>query len=59
MLRKINWLTPFQRKLADEVGCLETRASFQAVGPFNRHFAQVDDAEVIELLRGVNRPDSG
>jgi len=46
-------------KLADEVVCLETPASFQAVGQFYRHFPQVEDAEVIALLRGVNRPDSG
>lgn len=38
-------------ELADEVVCLETPASFRAVGQFYRHFPQVDDEEVIELLR--------
>ncbi len=37
--------------LADEVVCLEMPEFFQAVGQFYRHFDQVDDAEVIELLR--------
>ncbi|WP_114972299.1 phosphoribosyltransferase [Rhodoferax ferrireducens] len=37
--------------LADEVVCLEAPAVFQAVGQFYRHFPQVDDEEVIELLR--------
>ncbi|MBA3056855.1 MAG: phosphoribosyltransferase [Gammaproteobacteria bacterium] len=37
--------------LADEVLCLETPASFQAVGQFYQHFPQVEDDEVIELLK--------
>ncbi len=37
--------------LADEVVCLETPYSFQAVGQFYQHFPQVDDAEVIEVLK--------
>jgi predicted phosphoribosyltransferase/dienelactone hydrolase len=36
---------------ADEVVCLHTPADFQAVGQFYRHFDQVDDAEVIDVLR--------
>lgn len=40
-------------ELADEVVCLETPASFQAVGQFYQHFPQVDDAEVIEVLRAA------
>lgn len=43
-------------KLADEVVCLETPPSFQAVGQFYRHFPQVDDAEVVEVLRGAQSP---
>lgn len=39
--------------LADEVVCLETPYSFQAVGQFYQNFAQVTDAEVIEVLRSV------
>lgn len=37
--------------LADEVVCLEAPPFFQAVGQFYQHFPQVDDAEVIELLK--------
>ena len=37
--------------LADEVVCLETPYSFQAVGQFYQHFPQVEDAEVIEVLK--------
>ena len=37
--------------LADEVVCLEAPDFFQAVGQFYRHFPQVDDDEVIEILR--------
>ena len=39
--------------LADEVVCLETPAFFQAVGQFYRDFGQVEDDEVIELLKGL------
>ena len=38
-------------ELADEVVCLEAPDFFQAVGQFYRHFLQVDDDEVIEILR--------
>ena len=37
--------------LADEVVCLETPAFFQAVGQFYRDFGQVDDDEVIGILK--------
>lgn len=39
--------------LADDVVCLETPAFFQAVGQFYQHFPQVDDDEVIEILKGA------
>lgn len=39
-------------ELADEVLCLEAPPFFQAVGQFYQHFPQVDDDEVIALLRG-------
>lgn len=35
----------------DELVCLETPEHFQAVGQFYRHFAQVEDEEVIAALR--------
>lgn len=38
--------------MADEVVCLEAPEFFQAVGQFYRHFPQVDDDEVIEILKG-------
>jgi len=37
---------------ADEVVCPLVTADFWAVGQFYRRFDQVDDAEVVELLRG-------
>lgn len=37
--------------LADEVVCLEAPTHFQAVGQFYRDFPQVEDEEVIEILR--------
>lgn len=37
--------------LADEVVCLETPEFFQAVGQFYGHFPQVEDDEVIEILK--------
>jgi len=40
------------RPLADEVLCLETPEWFQAVGQFYREFDQVEDEEVIALLKG-------
>lgn len=39
------------RPLADEVLCLQTPEWFQAVGQFYRHFDQVEDEEVIALLK--------
>jgi putative phosphoribosyl transferase len=39
------------RRLADEVVCLETPPLFFAVSQFFAEFPQVDDDEVIELLR--------
>lgn len=37
--------------MADEVICLEAPEYFQAVGQFYRNFSQVEDDEVIEILR--------
>jgi putative phosphoribosyl transferase len=37
--------------MADEVVCLEAPEFFQAVGQFYRHFPQVEDEEVIALLK--------
>jgi len=37
--------------LADEVVCLQAPADFEAVGQFYREFAQVEDEEVMALLR--------
>lgn len=39
-------------ELADEIVCLDAPMHFQAVGQFYRHFPQVDDAQVIALLKG-------
>jgi predicted phosphoribosyltransferase len=39
------------RGYADEVVCLSTPMYFQAVGQFYADFPQVDDAEVIEILK--------
>ncbi len=39
------------RQHADEVVCLDVPPSFHAVGQFYRSFPQVEDAEVIDLLR--------
>lgn len=38
--------------MADEVVCLEAPEFFQAVGQFYRHFPQVEDEDVIEMLKG-------
>ena len=40
-------------ELADEVTCIETPQFFQAVGQFYRHFPQVSDEEVYELLKST------
>ena len=37
--------------MADEVVCLEAPEYFQAVGQFYRHFPQVEDDEVTEILK--------
>ena len=37
--------------LADEVVCLDTPQIFQAVGQFYRYFPQIEDDEVLRLLR--------
>ena len=39
------------RALADDVVCLETPADFRAVGQFYRDFPQIEDDEVIRLLK--------
>jgi putative phosphoribosyl transferase len=43
---------------ADDVVCLDAPPFFQAVGQFYRDFRQVDDAEVIALLRPAPPPVS-
>ncbi|HEY4379969.1 MAG TPA: phosphoribosyltransferase family protein [Acidobacteriaceae bacterium] len=43
-----NWL----RRLVDRLICLSTPADFMAVGQFYRNFPQMEDAEIMELLRG-------
>jgi len=40
-------------RYADEVVCLDTPYDFHAVGQFYRDFRQVDDTEVIALLRAA------
>jgi putative phosphoribosyl transferase len=49
------------RAIADEVVCLETPAAFGAVGSFYADFHQLDDAEVVHLLRDAPRvePSNG
>ena len=37
--------------LADEVVCLEAPPDFEAVGQFYRDFTQVEDDEVVRLLK--------
>ncbi len=39
------------RKVVDEIVCLDLPHTFLAVGEFYEYFTQVEDAEVIELLR--------
>jgi len=43
-------------KLADEVVCLEVPDYFMAVGQFYLEFPQVEDSEVIALLRDEGKP---
>jgi len=46
------------KTLADEVVCLEAPEWFSAVGQFYMDFPQVEDDEVVEILRqGVANPD--
>ena len=42
---------PRIRRLCDEIVCLLCPEDFWAIGQFYRDFTQVDDEEVIELLR--------
>jgi len=42
-------------RYADEVVCLETPTWFQAVGQFYMDFPQVEDEEVIEILRQATK----
>ena len=44
---------------ADDVVCLDVPEGFHAVGQFYRDFRQVDDAEVVALLRSAARTDRG
>lgn len=41
------------KAFADEVVCLETPSFFEAVGQFYRHFPQVEDEEVLQLLHSA------
>jgi putative phosphoribosyl transferase len=41
------------RPLCDRIVCLESPSDFNAVGQFYANFAQVEDGEVIELLRSA------
>jgi predicted phosphoribosyltransferase len=43
-------------QLADEVVCLEAPAHFMAVGQFYRDFPQVEDEEVVRMLRVSSHP---
>lgn len=45
-------------KMADEVVCLETPDFFMSVGQFYRHFDQIEDDEVIEILKNTSPPGS-
>ncbi len=43
---------------ADRVVCLESPAEFYAVGQFYRDFPQVEDSEVVEILREYSKQHS-
>jgi predicted phosphoribosyltransferase len=45
-------------RLADEVVCLATPSPFYAVGQFFRDFRQVEDEDVIEILRQSGRVET-
>ena len=44
------------RPYADEVICLSTPMFFQAVGQFYADFPQVDDVDVVDILREAGQP---
>jgi len=44
------------RPLADDVVCLHASSSFRGVGAFYLRFDQVEDAEVVDALRGAGGP---
>ena len=46
------------RPYADEVICLSTPMFFQAVGQFYADFPQVDDVDVVDILREAGQPAS-
>ena len=46
------------RSLADELVCLKVPVDFQAVGQFYQQFTQVEDSDVIEILRHSAGPGS-
>lgn len=43
------------KPLADEIVCLEAPSEFYAVGQFYRDFPQVEDKEVVEILREYSK----
>ena len=47
------------RKFVDEIVCLYLPDTFLAVGEFYEDFAQVEDAEVVEMLRRAESFSSG
>ena len=46
------------RPLCDRVVCLVEPGAFWAIGQFYRHFEQVEDARVVELLRDFGLPET-
>jgi hypothetical protein len=46
------------RSSCDEVVCLDAPVMFHAVGQFYREFPQVDDSEVVRLLREARAPSA-
>ena len=46
------------RSLCDRIVCLHEPIDFWAVGQFYRHFEQVSDTRVVELLREYGLPDT-
>ncbi len=41
----------FIQPLADEVVCLQCPHNFEAVGQFYQHFPQIEDADIVKMLR--------